>query len=89
MHGSNVSCQPGRGSWTREKRASLGFPCDENFEVVIRQYIRDEMTDRADTQRAQLRFGAFSAASINASATQRVVAWTSRSLHPQISFSTT
>lgn len=39
-----VSTWPGELD-TRKARA-LGFPCDENFEVVIRQYIRDEMTDQ-------------------------------------------
>jgi D-erythronate 2-dehydrogenase len=38
-----VSTWPGALD-TRRARA-LGFPCDENFDVVIRQHIRDEMTD--------------------------------------------
>lgn len=39
-----VSTWPGALD-TRKARA-LGFPCDEDFEVVIRQYIRDELGER-------------------------------------------
>ena len=34
------------GALDSRRALALGFPCDENFEDVIRQHIRDEMPDR-------------------------------------------
>ena len=39
-----VSTWPGELDATKAR--ALGFPCDENFEAVIRQYIRDEQPGR-------------------------------------------